>query len=369
MNMLLKRISYIGLGVVVVIAAYLSYQRWFKQPPFPDGLIQANGRIEGDQIAVAGKFSGRIATLIVREGAQVQAGQVMAVLEDTQVRARATQANEALASLDARIQAGKTNLAVFRQEVPLMIAGNEAAVAQASSVVNKAVASEEQARRDAGRFKELAERGSVDLRRSEQVELAWVAARNDLEAAQGALIRARKQLSESRLGPQRIKAKEDELAAITAQRQQARGVLAEAESVLNDLTIRAPVSGIVMTRMKDVGEVVAAGAPLFDLVDMDRLYLKAYVAEVHIGKLRLGLPARISTDAFPKVYFPATVKYISSRAEFTPKEVQTPDERVKLVYAVKMYLDSNRDRRLSPGLPADAVIRWKDGTPWATPRW
>ncbi|MDD2580939.1 MAG: efflux RND transporter periplasmic adaptor subunit, partial [Desulfuromonadaceae bacterium] len=291
------------------------------------------------------------------------------VLEDTQVRARATQANEAVASLDARIQAGRTNLAIYRQEVPLTIAGSEAAVAQASSVVNKAVASEEQTRRDAGRFKELAERGSVDLRKSEQVNLAWVAARNDLDAAKGALIRARKQLSEARLGQQRIKAREDDLAALTAQRHQARGALAEAESVLNDLTIRAPVSGIVMTRMKDVGEIVAAGAPLFDLVDMDRLYLKAYVAEVHIGKLRLGLPVRIFTDAFPTSNFPATVKYISSRAEFTPKEVQTPDERVKLVYAVKMYLDSNRDRRLSPGLPADAVIRWKDGTPWATPRW
>ena len=318
---------------------------------------------------MAGKFPGRIATLLVREGAQVKAGQIMATLEDTQTRARTTQAREALASLDARIKAGRTSLDVFRQEVPLGVAGSKAAVDQAASVVNKAEANEEQARRDAKRFKELAERGSVDLHKSEQAALAWIAAKNDLEAARGALVRSQKQLAESRLGPQRIRAKEDELAALTAQRQQALGVLAEADSVLNDLTIRAPASGIVMTRMKDVGEVVAAGSPLFDLVDMDRLYLKAYVAEVHIGKLRLGLPARIYTDAFPDGSFPATVKYISSRAEFTPKEVQTPDERVKLVYAVKLYLDSNQDRRLSPGLPADAVIRWKDGTPWAKPRW
>jgi HlyD family secretion protein len=369
MNVFVKKGSYIVVCALVGMAAYLSYQRWFHHPPFPDGLIQANGRIEGDQIAVASKFPGRIAALLVREGAQVQAGQVMAVLEDTQTRARATQAHEALASLDARSQAGRASLEVFRQEVPLRVAESEAAVVQASSVVNKAAANEEQARRDARRFKELAERGSVDLHKSEQAELAWVATRNDLEAARGALVRSRKQLADSRLGSQRIRAKEDELAALTAQRQQARGVLAEADSVLNDLTIRAPASGIVMTRMKDVGEVVAAGSPLFDLIDMDRLYLKAYVAEVHIGKLRLGLPAQIHTDAFPGIGFPATVKYISSRAEFTPKEVQTTDERVKLVYAVKLYLDTNKDRRLSPGLPADAVIRWKDGTPWAKPRW
>jgi HlyD family secretion protein len=249
------------------------------------------------------------------------------------------------------------------------VAGSEAALAQSVSVVEKAAANEEQARRDARRYKELAERGSVDLHRSEQAELARVATQSDLEAARGALIRSRKQLADTRLGPQRIRARADELAALTAQRQQANAALSEAQSVLDDLTIRAPAPGIVMTRLKDVGEIVAAGSPLFDLVDMDRLYLKAYVAEVLIGKLHLGLVAQIHTDAFPNESFPATVRYLSSRAEFTPKEVQTPDERVKLVYAVKLYLDNNRDRRLSPGLPADAVIRWKEGTPWAKPRW
>ncbi len=114
---------------------------------------------------------------------------------------------------------------------------------------------------------------------------------------------------------------------------------------------------------------MSAGSPLLDLVDMDRLYLKVYVAEHEIGKLRLGLPARIYTDAFPDQPFEAVVRYISSRAEFTPKEVQTPDERVKLVYAVKLYLTENPDHRLTSGMPADAVIRWKEEAPWMKPRW
>ena len=119
----------------------------------------------------------------------------------------------------------------------------------------------------------------------------------------------------------------------------------------------------------DVGEVVTAGAPLYELVDLDRLYLKAYVPEVQIGKLRLGLRARIYTDAFPDEPFPAVVRYIASRAEFTPKEVQTPDERVKLIYAIKLYLDENPEHRLTPGLPADAVIRWREEAPWVKPQW
>ena len=97
----------------------------------------------------------------------------------------------------------------------------------------------------------------------------------------------------------------------------------------------------------------------------------AYVAAeaVLIGKVRLGLPARVYTDAFPDEPLSATVRYIAAQAQFTPKEVQTPDERVKLVYAVKLYLDANPQHRATPGLPADAVIRWKEGAPWARPRW
>ena len=91
--------------------------------------------------------------------------------------------------------------------------------------------------------------------------------------------------------------------------------------------------------------------------------------EAQIGKLRLGLPAKVYTDAFPDQPYDATVRYIATRAEFTPKEVQTPDERVKLVHAVKLYVSANPDHRLSPGVPADAVIRWQEGVAWAKPRW
>ena len=93
---------------------------------------------------------------------------------------------------------------------------------------------------------------------------------------------------------------------------------------------------------------------MFDLVNLDRLYLQVYVPETEIGRLRLGLPAKVYTDAFPDQPFDATVRYIASEAEFTPKEVQTKDERVKLVYAVRLYFESNPDHRLTPGLPAEA---------------
>jgi HlyD family secretion protein len=194
-------------------------------------------------------------------------------------------------------------------------------------------------------------------------------ARADYATAMAALTQANKKLAEAKLGREKIQTRKDEVAALEANLEKARAALDEAQSLLDDLTIRAPAAGIITTRIVDLGEMVAAGTPLFDIVDLDRLYLKVYVPEKEIGRLRLGLPARIYTDAFPDQFFPATVRYIASRAEFTPKEVQTPDERVKLVYAVKLYLDANPGHRLTPGLPADAVIRWQENAPWAKPRW
>jgi HlyD family secretion protein len=176
-------------------------------------------------------------------------------------------------------------------------------------------------------------------------------------------------LSQAQLGADRIRAQSDGVTALAAQLSQGRAVQVEAESVLSDLTLVAPIDGVITTRVRDKGEVVSAGSPVFDVVNLDRLYLKVYVPESQIGMLRLSLPARIYTDAFPDKPFPAVARYIASRAEFTPKEVQTPDERVKLVYAVKLYLDENPDHCLTPGLPADAVIRWQDTVQWQKPKW
>jgi len=273
-----KRAGFAFVLVLAGVAGYFVFERWIERAPFPPGLIQANGRLEGDQVIVAARRPGRIAQLLAREGDSVAADATLIVLDDAQVRARVT-------------------------------------AAQAQAV---------QARRDAERLRRLRDEGTAAVHEAEQAELAARVAEANL---------------------------------------------AEATSLLDDLSLPAPVAGTISQRLADVGEVVAAGAPLLVIVNLDQLYLKVYVAEIEIGKLRLGLPAQVYTDAFPDRPFPATVRYIAARAEFTPKEVQTPDERVKLVYAVKLYLDANPEQRLTPGLPADAVIRWQDEAPWAKPQW
>lgn len=301
-----KTIMTIFLVLVMISIAFSLWWFWVRTPNLPEGLIQANGRIEGEHYIVASKMPGRIKELSFREGDQVTEGQVLVLFDDTQVNAKLEQAHQGLM------------------------------VAQAS--LNAAITQEKQAVRSAQRLHALFLKGSVTEHENEQAELALALAKNQLDAAK-------------------------------AQRNQAEAILAEAQCILDDLTVRAPANGIVTSRVVNEGGVVAAGSPLLDIVDLDRLYLKVYIPEKEIGKVRLNLPAQVYIDAYPDQHYPATLRYISSRAEFTPKEVQTPDERVKLVYAVKLFLDKNPDHRLTPGLPADAIIRWQEDAPWAKPRW
>jgi HlyD family secretion protein len=334
----------------------------------PDGLIQANGRIEGDHVTIASKFPGRVVELSAREGDAVVKDQRLVRLDDVQVRAKVEQARRLVDMLEAQVQAAHASLAVLNLEVPLAIEAAQAKVDSAVASLEKANAVELEAQRDLARMRALLPAQAVSYQLVEQTEARWKAAASDRASAKGVVAQTRKELSQAELGWRRIQAKEKEVAALEQQRDQAEAALAETESILSDLTIVAPTNGTITTRMIDVGEVVAAGTPLLELVDLDRLYLQVYVPEVQIGKVRLGLPARIYTDAFPNRPYDATVKYIASKAEFTPKEVQTPDERVKLIYAVKLYLKENPDHRLTPGLPADAIIRWKEDVAWVKPR-
>ncbi len=298
------RVLIVAAAVAAAGGAYSIWQA--NKVVVPEGLIQTNGRLEGDQTLVASKYPGRLATVMVAEGDKVKAGQVVATLDSVELHAREEAARAALAAAEAQ----KTR-----------------AVAQAA-----------QASRDAGRFADLLARGSVDRVRAEQMQLAAVAAATQQTQAD-----------------QQIK--------------QAAAALKEVSAMLAEQNLLAPVAGVVTTRLRLPGEVIASGGGVLDLVDLDALYLKVYIPENQIGRVKLGLPARIYTDAFPGEAFEAKVTTIASRAEFTPKEVQTPDERVKLVYAVKLRLTTNPGQRLTPGLPADAMIRWKDGVAWQVPRW
>lgn len=355
-------------AILACAAALLLWQAQMRRG-IPDGLIQANGRIEGDAVIIASKTPGRIVALSVREGDSVQPNQVLVRIDDAIVRARLAQAQADIEAARARAEAARAALALLRREVPHAIASTEAGVASGRTEFARAEAARAQDARDLGRAKKLETEKFVGPQFVERAELALRTHEEQRDAALAGMERARQALNDARLGPERIRVREAELAVALGALAAAEAKSAEAQSALDDLTLSSPAAGVITSRFANSGEVITAGAPIFELVDLDRLYLKLFVPEREIGKVRRGLPAQIYSDAFPDQPFAATVRYIGSRAEFTPKEVQTPDERVKLMYEVRLYLDRNPEHRLTPGLPADAMIRWKEDAAWARPRW
>ena len=354
----------------VLVALALGIYHYFDQSrQLPDGLIQANGRIEGDTIIIASKQPGKVIAVHVHEGDEVTHDQVLVELDDRAIQARVAEAEAAKAAAAAQVEQCQAEYEVLCEEVPYSIDAATAAVTASEARLQQAQAAEQQANTERKRYWTLAESSSIGLETAERADLKWRQSQDAVTAARATLQQARDTLKDAQLGPTRITAKQAQTAAFEAAADAAQARLEEAQSVLADLTIRSPASGAVTMRLADLGEVVNAGTPLLEVVDLDRLYLKVFVPEVDIGKVRIGLPAQIYIDAFPDMPFAAEVKYIASRAEFTPKEIQTPDERVKLVYAVKLYLKGNPEHRLTPGLPADAVIRWQENTPWTKPRW
>ncbi|MGH7295863.1 MAG: HlyD family secretion protein, partial [Polyangiaceae bacterium] len=353
----------------VTAALAALYQRSVAARVLPDGLLQLNGRIEGDDVTLASKVPGRLKVLAAREGDAVQAGQTIASLDDDAARARLAQA---VASCDvalARLDAARAELALLRKQVPIAVNSAEAALRASEATLAEQRAREAQAARERARVERLVDSGSLDSQSGERAVLAHDTADQAALGARAARDKASTALLDARLGPDRIRANEAEVAALDAAAKQAQALVDEARTDLDDLTVKAPVDGTITTRFVDVGQVLSAGTPIVELVDLDRLYLKAFVPESDVGKLHVGSVARVYTDAFPNRPAAATVRYVASRAEFTPKEVQTRDERVKLVYTVKLYLDDNRDRRMVPGLGGDAIVRWREDVPWTTPRW
>lgn len=365
-----KRRSWIALGAVALaLAIGLAIAlRLLGQDEKAPGLLQVNGRIEGDLIAVAPKAAGRVVALLVREGDEVRAGQLLARLEQAALAAQWTEAQAAQRAFEAQAAAQAQGLELLRAETPIQRASAHAAVQAAQAELRRAEAASAQEARDLQRARELASQGFIGPQAVERSELAHAAARDQEAAARAALARTLQAARDAELAPQRIRARSAETAATQAQAQAAAARAEQARSQVDDLSVSAPTAGRISARYVNAGEVVAAGTPLFGLTDLTRVYLKAYLPEPMLGRVKLGQAAQIWVDAFAEQPFEARVVYVASRAEFTPKEVQTRDERTKLVFEVRLAPNADPAGRLLPGQPADAMIRYADGTAWRKPR-
>jgi HlyD family secretion protein len=386
--------------------------------PEEEQALVVSGSIEGEEVTIVSEFGGRIISLDVDEGDQVEVGQVLVELDTSLLQAQMAQAeagvkaaeanlvsvkagthpaeimaaqallHQAIAERSATETAWQDSLAVLEnpQEIEAQIAEARAAVDLATVQIEQIEAQLATAKVERDRYRaqgsmeekwlyvihnyqvEAAD-ASLDAARAnrkgaEETLAALEALRDNPLAVASQVHRAEGQYDIAVAGVAVAKAKLDELkAGPTAEElavaealvDQARSAISALETQIEKMTLHSPIAGIVTSRSAHEGEAAIAGATLLSVANLDEVKLTVYIPEDELGRVYLGQQVEVQVDSFPGRVFTGTVCYISQQAEFTPRNVQTEEERVNMVFAVRVRLP-NQDHLLKPGMPADAVI-------------
>jgi len=332
--------------LAAIAGSYAIWKVFFATQPVPDNVVLLSGRIEGDDSAVASKTTGRILEVRYREGDSVKEGDIIAILDDRQVHAREEQAAFALSQAEARTKSAKDQIAVLQAQQQ-----------QSEAELSQQEASHKIAVFDRDAYTRLAQTGAVSERQGKQAE-----ATAEQQGAAVAAAKRRVTTVQMQLAQQQA-----EIASANANTQMARAQLAEAQANRQDLIIRAPFSGTVATRTAEPGEVITPGTAVITLVDMNKVYLRGFVPEGQIGKVRSGQPARVYLDSNPTQPLDAYVSRIDPQATFTPENTYFREDRVKQVVGLRLQLKSGFGYA-KPGMPADGAIL-TSGDRWPEGRW
>ncbi len=319
--------------VVVVAAAAVGY--FYIQPAENPDLLSVSGNIEVTDVEVSFKLPGWVESRPAYEGQFIEIGDPVAQLENTE--------------LNEELLARRAEFAAYQAELAALLAGSRPEeIAEAQATVRLAQAELNRLKLDYDRAKQLL--GSKTISQ-EQYDSALAA----YEVGQARRQQARERLKLVEKGP-----RQEEIDRARARVEQAAQSVALAETRLGYASLSAPISGVVLSENVEAGEYVVPGVPVVTVGDLVNSWLRAYVNEPDLGRVKVGQGVCVSTDTYNDKVYPGTLSFISSQAEFTPKNVQTAEERVKLVYRIKIDIP-NPDMELKPGMPADADIWLGEG--------
>ena len=313
-----RRLVPLLLILLLGAALFLLYQR-NKAPTLPPGIASGNGRLEAVEVDVATKVAGRLAKVQLHEGDNVQAGQVVAELDADDLRAQLRAAEAQTLQARAALQESRAGLASAQSQQKL---------------------------------------ARITLERSRKLEKQGFATNDQLDQRQSALQTADAAVNAAQ---SKISAADAAVAAAAARVDVLR-------VALNDTTIKAPINGRVLDRLAEPGEVLAAGGKIVTLHDMADVDMSIYLPTAEAGKLAVGSPARIVLDALPGQPLPAKAVFVAPHSQFTPKEVETRNEREKLMFRVKVKVDAgwiaSHAELAKPGMPGMAYVQTAPDAVW-----
>jgi HlyD family secretion protein len=325
----MKRAIFILLLAAVGVAVYYLYPQWFPQKP-AETEIRLSGNIEAHESLVSFKVTGRIVELPIEEGQAVAAGQLLARLDGSDYR--------------QQVNVDQASVRVRDSQLQLALAGSRSQdIDAAYQNVLDAQADLQQKKKDFARYDELYRKDEIPGQVRDQAQTAVERAQANVDRLQ----QIHNKLEEG--------TRKEQIAVEQATLRQAQQTLGLSRIRLGYTELTAPLAGVILVREGELGEVVSPGAPVVTLADLDNVWVRVYLPETDLGRVRLGQEVSVGTDTFPGKRYRGHVSFISSEAEFTPKTVQTEKERVTLVYRIKVDVE-NPNHELKPGMPADVYI-------------
>ncbi len=355
--------------------------------------IRISGNIELTQVNIAFKTAGRITELTFEEGTEVRKGATLARLDSNPLQQQRSRDAASVTLAETQLAQQKTGIEYQKASLAAEMEVREAAQRQAEARLEQLLAGsrpqeKEQARAAAeeartqnqlarqewdraqelyksddistsqrDQFKMRHDATTASLKRAEE-QLALVLEgprKEDIAAARAQVEQAKAAVKLAEAARIELKRKEQELESRLAQIEQARGQLGITEALLDDTSVSSPIDGMVLVKSAEPGEIVAAGTTIATLGELDKPWLRGYVNEKDLGRVKLGMKVKVTTDSAPGKYYAGRISYIASEAEFTPKQIQTQEERVKLVYRIKIEVE-NPGHELKLNMPADAEI-------------
>lgn len=325
----------LGFLVIAAIAGLFVYMLT-REKEGGNPYLKVSGNIETTEVDVGFKISGRIVSRSVDEGDWVEKGKVLATLDDEDLRQRLEVAQAILKSAQARLD-------------KLLAGSRPEEVREAAAALDQAQSDFENKKVNHERMKSLFERGVIPKDTVDNTEAGF-------KIAKAAVERAKENYQLVKIGPRK-----EDIEDARAQVEQAKANLKLIETQLSYTVLYSPLSGVVLVKSSEIGEVVNPGTSILTLADIKSVWLKAYIPESDLGRVKWGQEVIVTTDLKPQKVYKGKITFISSQAEFTPKQIQTEKERVTLVYRIKVDI-LNTDRELKPGMPADGKILMTSAT-------
>ncbi|MCX5717600.1 MAG: efflux RND transporter periplasmic adaptor subunit [Nitrospirae bacterium] len=322
-----KKLLIGGILILVVIAVFLINRFSNKHE---EGALVLSGNVEVTDINLGFKTPGRIVELLVEEGQKVNKDKRLALLDNAELKSIAEQNKAFLNETSAKLE-------------ELKAGSRSQEIEQAKASVANAEAELIKAENDRERYNALYKDELISVQQMENAKKTY-----DVALSQHK--KAVEMLSLVKEGPRK-----EDIKAAASRVEQARAALKATEERLKDTVLYAPISGVVLKKNVELGETVNSGVPVYTIGDIANPWIKIYVKEDRLGLIKLGQKAEVKVDTYPKKVYEGMVTFISSEAEFTPKNVQTQEERVKLVFGIKVSVKNINDE-LKPGMPADVRI-------------